>query len=251
MKNKTMPNQPKRIAMWSGARSLSTALMRAWESRPDTVVWDEPLFPPYLLLSGDDYHSRQEVLTQCETDWVKVVKKMTIEPIPEGKTIYYQKHISHLLLVDEMGMDWLSKLTNCILIRDPREMLTSLYQKWHEITLNRTGLPHLEQIFQYIYETTGTILPIIDATDLQKEPRRILSLLCEAVGVEFTEAMLNWPEGKRTTDGAWEKQWYESVKKSTGFRPYKPKADRIPEHLLDVLEQCNEIYQKLYEHRLY
>jgi len=250
MKSNTMSNQPKRIAMWSGARSLSTALMRAWESRPDTAVWDEPLFPPYLLLSGDDYHSRKKVLTQCETDWKKVVKKMTTEPIPEGKTIYYQKHISHLLLA-QMGMDWLPKLSNCILIREPHEMLTSLYQKWPEITLQRTGLPHLEQIFQYIYETTGAISPIIDATDLQKNPRRTLSLLCEVVGVEFSEAMLSWSAGIRTTDGAWAKQWYDSVEKSTGFRPYKPKTDRIPEHLLDVFEQCNEIYQKLYKYRLY
>lgn len=241
---------PKRIAMWSGARSLSTALMRAWENRPDTAVWDEPLFPTYLLLSGDDYQSRQEVLTQSETDWETVVHKMTLAPIPEGKVIYYQKHISHLLL-DEMGMEWLLALTNGILIRKPSEMLTSLHKKWPKITLQRTGLPHLERIFTYIYQMTGTPPPVIDATDLRKEPRHTLTLLCEALGIEFEPAMLSWSTGQRTTDGVWAKQWYESVEQSTGFYAYKPKAEPVPQHLLGVLEKCNEIYHNLYKHRLH
>jgi hypothetical protein len=250
MEGNKMSDQPKRLAMWSGARSLSTALMRAWENRPDTVVWDEPLFPPYLLHTGQNYRTREEVLTKYETDWVKVVNQMTTEPIPAGKAIYYQKHISHLLL-DQMGMDWLAKLTNGILIREPSDMLTSLYRKWPDITLQRTGLPQLKRIFQYVCKTTGSIPPIIDARDLQQNPRRTLSLLCEAVGVEFSEAMLSWPAGRRATDGAWAKHWYKSVEKSTGFRLYKPKTDRVPEHLLGILEQCDEIYQPLYQYRLH
>ncbi|HIE01280.1 MAG TPA: hypothetical protein EYP59_13490 [Thiotrichaceae bacterium] len=246
-----MSDQPKRIAMWSGPRSLSTVLMRAWENRHDTTVWDEPLFPPFLLMTGDNSYS-EEVFAKYETNWAKVMNQMTNEPIPDGKAIHYQKHISAFLLPDQMGMDWLAKLSNCILIREPSEMLISLFQKRPDITtFEQTGIMQLKLIFQYVYRTIGSIPPIIDARDLQQNPCRTLSLLCEAVGVEFTEAMLSWPAGSHTTDGIWAKNFYDSVEKSTGFRPYKPKTNSVPDHLLGVLEQCNEIYWELYQYRLH
>jgi hypothetical protein len=250
-KGNKMSDQSKRIAMWSGPRCLSTVLMRAWENRHDTTVWDEPLFPPFLLFTKDNSLYSEEVLAKYETNWVKVMNQMTTEPIPDGKAIYYQKHISSFLLPDQMGMDWLAKLINCILIREPREMLISLFQKRPDMTLKHTGIMTLKLIFQHVYTTTGSIPPVIDAGDLQQNPRRTLSLLCEAIGVEFTEAMLSWPTGSRTTDGIWAKDWYEPVKKSTGFRPHTPKTNSVPEHLLGVLEQCNEVYWQLYKYRLH
>ncbi|NCW57866.1 MAG: HAD family hydrolase, partial [Gammaproteobacteria bacterium] len=41
-----------RIAMWSGPRNLSTALMRSFGNRSDTVVVDEPFYAHYLLATG-------------------------------------------------------------------------------------------------------------------------------------------------------------------------------------------------------
>ena len=49
-----------RIAMWSGPRTVSTALMRAWENRPDTVVTDEPLYAFYLSRTGLDHPGRDQ-----------------------------------------------------------------------------------------------------------------------------------------------------------------------------------------------
>ena len=43
-----------RVAMWSGPRNISTAMMRAWENRPDTVVVDEPFYAAYLVRTGLD-----------------------------------------------------------------------------------------------------------------------------------------------------------------------------------------------------
>ena len=37
-------DEPVRIAMWSGPRNISTAMMRSWGNRPDTFVWDEPFY---------------------------------------------------------------------------------------------------------------------------------------------------------------------------------------------------------------
>ena len=38
-----------RVAMWSGPRNISTAMMRSFGARPDTVVVDEPFYAYYLL----------------------------------------------------------------------------------------------------------------------------------------------------------------------------------------------------------
>ena len=54
-----------RVAMWSGPRNISTAMMRAWENRPDTWVVDEPLYGHYLT-RVDVAHPGRDVLFQAD-----------------------------------------------------------------------------------------------------------------------------------------------------------------------------------------
>src|SRR5438105_2443889 len=115
---------PIRIAMWSGPRTISTAMMRSWGNRPDTFVCDEPLYAHYLLVTGAPHPGAAEVIHRHETDWRKVTEWLT-GPVPEGKRIFYQKHMAHHLLPD-IGEEWLAALTHGFLIRDPEEMLPSL-----------------------------------------------------------------------------------------------------------------------------
>ena len=113
-----------RVAMWSGPRNISTALMRSFGSRPDTHVIDEPLYAHYLAVTGRDHPGRDEVLAHHESDWRAVVATL-LGPVPGDRTVFYQKHMAHHLL-PEIDRSWLSRLSNCFLIREPREMLTSL-----------------------------------------------------------------------------------------------------------------------------
>src|SRR6476620_2511022 len=116
---------PQYIAMWSGPRSISTAMMRAWGNRPDTVVCDEPFYAHYLLATKHtDHPGYEQIISSHETDWRKVVGWL-IGPIPGGKNIFYQKHMAHHLLPG-MATDWTDQYSNCFLIRQPREMLLSL-----------------------------------------------------------------------------------------------------------------------------
>jgi hypothetical protein len=61
-----------RIAMWSGPRNISTAMMRAWGSRDDTFVVDEPFYAFYLKKTGADHPGAKEVIAVGETDWRKI-----------------------------------------------------------------------------------------------------------------------------------------------------------------------------------
>ena len=244
-----MTSQLKRIAMWASPRCLSTVLLRSWASRPDTFVQDEPLYPHYLLTSGRQDPGRDEVLSHYETDWVKIAKQLTTGTIPNGKSIYYQKFMVYRLL-PHIDTNWIYQLTNCFLIRKPREMLLSYLRLWPNPTIETIGIQRLKQLFESVREYSGAIPPVIDAQDLLENPRHILSLLCKAVEVDFTEAMLKWHVGNPTADSWSQYQWYDTVRNSTGFQPYTPKTDPIPDRFQDLLIQCNEVYSELYQYRL-
>ena len=238
----------RRIAMWSGPRNISTALMRSWGNRSDTFVCDEPLYAHYLTQTQADHPGREEIIVHHETDWRKVADWLT-GPVPEGKSIFYQKQMGHHLL-EGISRDWLSELTHSFLIRDPEEMLTSLIKITPRPTLLDTALPQQVELFRAIRAQSGLVCPVLDARDVLDDPRGMLTALCERVGVPFEEAMLDWPAGPRDTDGVWARHWYAQVETSTGFRTYRPKNEPVPAELRPVLEQCRPLYEELAEHRI-
>ena len=239
---------PIRIAMWSGPRNISTALMRSWGNRADTAVVDEPFYAHYLKETGANHPVADEVIAAGETDWRKVVEQLTGDA-PGGKPIFYQKQMTHHFL-PHMERAWLASLTNCFLIREPRSVIASYTRKNHEPSLEDVGFVQQAEIFDLVRAQTGTTPAVIDSQDVLEDPRRILTLLCEAVGVEFSEAMLSWPPGLRETDGVWAKHWYTEVATSTGFRARPATRAELPEQVGPVYEQCLAIYERLREFRL-
>jgi hypothetical protein len=234
-----------RIAMWSGPRTVSTALMRAWGNRPDTIVADEPLYAFYLSVTGLDHPGRDEVIASQSADWRVVLRALCGDPLPPGVSVYYQKHMAHHLLpaVDRAA---LAPLRHAFLIRDPRSLLASYARVRAAPTLDDLGLRQQAEIFS---EFGG---PVIDSLDLLASPEPALRALCTALGVPFSAAMLSWPPGPRDTDGVWAPYWYDSVRRSTGFVPVERSADppALPPHLEPLAEQCLPYYELLRNHKL-
>jgi hypothetical protein len=246
-----MPNnEPVRIAMWSGPRNISTAMMRSWGNRPDTFVCDEPFYAHYLKATGRDHPGAAEVIACGETDSQKVIAQLT-GPIPGGKRIFYQKQMTHHLLA-EIDRGWLGSVTNCFLIRDPAEVIVSYIKKNNDPKLEDIGFVQQAEIFDWARAHTGEIPLVIDARDVLESPERILRLLCEAIGMDFTDAMLSWPPGLRETDGVWAQHWYAEVAESTSFRkPQHRSSLPVPERLREVHEGARECYDRLYQYRLH
>jgi hypothetical protein len=237
-----------RLAMWSGPRNISTALMRSFGSRADCVVCDEPLYAHYLSVVGRRHPLADEIVRRHETDWREVAAWLT-GPLPEGRTVFYQKHMAHHLLPN-IDRDWLGQLTNAFLIRDPRQMLTSLIEILPAPQLEDTGYPQQVELFAFERQRTGRLPVVIDSKDLLMNPRGMLGALCEHAGIPFDEAMLRWEPGLRDTDGCWAEAWYGSALQSTGFAPYREKAARVPPAFRFLEERCLELYERLYTHRL-
>ena len=236
------------IAMWSGPRNISTAMMRAWENRPDTTVIDEPFYAFYLRKTGTRHPGAEEVIALGETDWRKVVEQCRRNASP-ARTIFYQKQMTHHLL-PEISRDWLRDVTNCFLIRDPAEVIASYIKKNPEPELNDLGFVQQAEIFDFVRRQTDSIPPVIDADDVLRDPERMLRLLCDEIGIEFSNAMLSWPAGPRDTDGVWAKYWYAEVERSTGFQPYRKRKIELPDHLREIEHRCRKAYEQLYALRL-
>jgi len=235
-------------------------MMRAWGNRADTFVVDEPFYAFYLNATGKKHPGADEVIANGETDWRKIVEQLT-GPVPESRQkgpshVFFQKQMTHHLL-PEIDRQWIVDLTNCFLIRDPREVILSYIKKNPEPTLEDLGFVQQQKIFDVVreqtasYRRTGSVPPVIDAHDVLENPRKILELLCAAIGVEFEESMLSWPPGLRKTDGIWAKYWYDEVARSTSFQPYKPREGTVPDRLREIYGQCRECYDCLYQHRLH
>ncbi len=221
--------------MWSGPRTISTALMRSWENRPDTVVVDEPLYGFYLASTGIQHPGRDEIIQSMPNGWRQVLSELTLAPLPAGKSIYYAKHMTHHLL-PEVDRDALAGLRHAFLIRDPRQLLASYAKVRAEPVLADLGLEQQVEIFRAFGG------PVVDAGDILRRPEPTLRALCEALGVPFEAAMLSWPAGPRDTDGVWAKYWYDSVWRSTGFGPYREPATELPPHLEPLAAACRPFY---------
>jgi hypothetical protein len=229
--------------MWSGPRTVSTALMRAWENRPDTVVADEPLYAFYLSRTGIDHPGSAEIIASMPADWRVVTDQLTRGPVAAGKTVFYAKHMTHHVL-PEVDRRALAPLRHAHLIRDPAELLASYAKVRSAPTLADLGLATQVELYA---EFGG---PVLDSRDLLERPEPMLRALCAALDVPFDAAMLSWPPGPRDSDGVWAPYWYESVRASTGFGPYRPPAGPLPPHLAALAEQCRPYYERLHAHRL-
>jgi hypothetical protein len=238
-----------RVAMWSGPRNISTAMLRSWGSRPNTIVCDEPLYAHYLKKNEAAAHpGRQETLAHHAADWRKVVASLT-GPVPPGTHVFYQKHMAHHLM-PEIELDWVEQLTNCFLIRQPRGMLASLLEFLPDPTLADTGLPQQVELYHRLVQLPDQPCPIIDGRDVIENPREMLGQLCDAIGVPFDEAMLSWEPGPRPTDGAWGPFWYAKVYQTTSFGRVGPPVTDLPARLEPLARQCESLYEELAAHKL-
>jgi len=237
-----------RIAMWSGPRNISTAMMYSFDNRDDCHATDEPLYANFLLNSGTPHPDAQEVIENNETDADAVISYLT-GPVPGDKPLWYQKHMCHHI-PDGSDLSWIEGLTNCFLIRDPREVLLSLSKITDVLDLRATGLPQQISILDHVRSQTGADPPIIDSRDVLDDPLSTLSSLCDSIGVPFSEEMLSWDPGPRDCDGIWAKNWYSSVWGSSGFLPNRPRVGELGPALSAVLEEAKPIYEELRSRRV-
>lgn len=226
-----------RLAVWSGPRNISTALMRSWENRPDCRVVDEPLYAYYLAETGLNHPGRDEVIAAGQTSWQAVVADLTAPT--DG--VYYQKHMTHHL-IPELPREWIASLTNVLLIRDPAQVVASYVRSRADVVAEDIGLVQQSEL----YDQLGGATPVIDTADFLQDPEGYLRWLCAFAGVEFTAAMLRWPAGPRASDGVWAPYWYDAVLASTRFEPYRPREVDLHGPAFEAAQRSRPHYERLH-----
>jgi hypothetical protein len=234
----------RRIAMWSGPRNLSTAMMRSFGNRADCVgVIDEPFYAAYLAASGAKHPMREEVLASQPQDWRVVARACAGVAAPAGRMVY-QKHMTHHMLPG-VGLDWMDGLDHAFLIRAPERVVASYAARREAVTAADLGFARQAELFDRVAERSGAAPPVIDAEAVRADPEGVLRRLCAALGLAFDPAMLAWPAGPRASDGVWWAHWYAAVAGSTGFAAPEPEPPPLSGRTRDVAETGRADYERL------
>jgi hypothetical protein len=249
--------------MWSCPRSRSTLITRAFEQLDGCVIYDEPLYAPYLLNHGFDHPERELVIAERENDYHKVIKQITGD-LPKGTYFSFQKQMAKHIKPDDDAV-WLKSFDNFFLIRNPKEIILSYSKVCPKVTKHDVGIEELYDTYKKVEKFTGKKPLIIDSTDLIKNPRNFLSFLCAELGLNFSEKMLNWSTDLQSqnkifnnpfpmlwTENLPPTSWYSNIIESTGFKPYQESKKEVdlPKNLSSVLEECLPFYEKLVQNRL-
>jgi hypothetical protein len=237
-----------RIAMWSGPRNLSTAMMRSFSSRADTFVSDEPFYGAYLQETGDPQPMMDEVIASMDCDWQAVAHKLE-GPAPDGSAIWYQKHMAHHM-IGPIDIGDLTGMRHAFLIRDPVRVAASYADKRTQIRPEHLGVSRQREYFERIAERDGKAPPVIDSADILADPPTMLKKLCAAIGIAWDPAMLAWERGPHPQDGVWGSHWYDKVNASTGFGGPPGPLPELDSEYARVAEACRADYEALHAHAL-
>jgi hypothetical protein len=237
-----------RIAMWSGPRNLSTAMMRSFGSRGDTFVSDEPFYGCFLQQTGADHPMRDEVIAAMDCDWSSVMAALR-GPVPNGSPVWYQKHMWHHV-AGPVGYDDFAGFTHAFLIREPERMIASYLKKREAARFENFGLDRQAEFFAREADRLGRAPPVVDANDVLANPRAVLSTLCGALGIPWDDAMLSWAPGRRETDGIWAAHWYNAVERSTGFGSPDTEPVGLSAEDQRLADRIRPYYDRLAAHRI-
>ncbi len=223
-------------------------MMRSFSSRSDTFVSDEPFYGAYLKDSRDEQPMADEVIASMDCDWRSVARTMT-GPCPANVPIWYQKHMAHHM-VGPIAHDDLPGLRHAFLIRDPARVVASYANKRVAVRPEHLGVERQVEFFEREADRLGHAPPVIDSADVLGNPPAMLKRLCEALGIEWDEAMLSWEPGIRETDGIWAPHWYDAVAASTGFSSRDEHPLELDDDARRVADACRPSYERLAKHRL-
>ena len=232
-----------RICLWSGPRNISTTLMYSFAQRTDIAVFDEPLYAHYLHnTKADEYHpGAEEIMATQEINGKKVLDMMMGK---HNQSVVFFKNMTHHLL--SLNRSFMKDVVNVILTRDPKEMIPSFAKVIDNPTIGDIGYEFHTELIEY-FEKEGIDYVVLDSKKILLNPKKVLTLFCHKIGIEFDSIMLNWKAGARKEDGIWAKYWYENVHQSSGYLTYQPKTDPFPKKLRPLLKECQEHYDKIVE----
>jgi hypothetical protein len=217
-------------------------MMRAFSSRADCAVTDEPFYGAYLKQTGEPHAMADEIIADMDCDWHSVAAAMR-GAAPDRKTVWYQKHMSHHM-EGPISVDDFPDHFHAFLIRDPVLMVASYRHKNELVDARQLGFERLVEYHDRVSTKLGRPAPVIDGNAVLADPQARLEALCSAIGIVWDPAMLKWQKGAHPSDGIWGPHWYNAVMASEGFGPpTAPSELSVGEQC--IADQCRPSYEAL------
>ena len=234
----------KRICLWSSPRNISTALMYSFSQRPDTIVFDEPLYAYYLSVTHLDHPGAIEVINSQSTDEKILIESMLKE---YEKPVSFFKQMTHHLL--DLDTSFLSNFSNIIFIRNPRQIISSYAQVRPNVTMEDIGIKKQWELYNHLGTQKKNPI-VVDSNEILKSPEKVLRKLCDALDIPFYNEMLSWPAGAKKEDGVWAKYWYKNVHQTTGFEKQSTSERLLLTYLEPLYLESNVYYEKLFKYSI-
>lgn len=237
-----------RIAMWSGPRNISTAMMRSFGSRADCAVSDEPFYGAFLEHTGEPHPMAAETIADMDCDWQSVLDAQSADA-PGGKPLWYQKHMPHHM-TGPVSIANMPHHRHAFLIRAPERVVASYRNKNELRRAEMLGFAQMRRYFELEAERSGKVPPVVDSDDILADPSGVLFELCLALGIDWDPAMLAWELGPHKDDGIWGAHWYDKVNRSTGFGDPPGALPALEGEYARVADQCRADYEALRQYRI-
>ena len=216
------------LAVWSGPRNISTALMYSFGNRDDFEIIDEPFYSNYLIETGLDHPMREEIILSQPENVDQIILTLSQKRTIGGKSLY-QKHMSQHM-TNSIPRNWFDQVKHIFLLRHPARVISSFSKKYDNISESDIGFKKQVELFSEVIKQ-GLDPIVVNSEDIRKSPEQTITKICKRLNIGFQKSMLSWPKGGNKDDGVWASHWYESAHESTGFSS--------PESRLPVLEGTN------------
>lgn len=237
-----------RIAMWSGPRNISTAMMRSFGARADCAVSDEPFYGAFLKTSGEPHPLAAETIASMDCDWQSVLRSMNGDA-PGAAPHWYQKHMPHHM-IGPVSIADMPHHRHAFLIRAPERVVASYAAKNELRAPEMLGYGRMRRYFEWERERLGHAPPVVDSDAVLADPASVLGTLCVALGMSWDPTMLTWSTGPHPEDGVWGAHWYDKVYASTGFGAAPGALPELTGEAADVAAACRPDYDALRAHAI-
>lgn len=236
-----------RLAVWSGPRNISTAMMYSFANRSDFEAVDEPFYASYLKYTGLNHPMRDDILNSQPNDPGQVIEMLTKES-ESGLGNQYQKHMTQHM-IPQIPREWMLSVTNVFLLRHPARVVASFAKKYPNPTVNDIGFFQQVALFKYLWDAGQNPL-VLNSEDLREDPEAKLRDLCRGLELEFESSMLSWPKGGMSCDGVWASHWYGDVHSSSGFGNKEGALPRLTGSLSDLSSEVFADYEFMMKYSL-
>eukprot|EP00287_Rhodomonas_sp_CCMP768_P008911 CAMPEP_0196741550 /NCGR_PEP_ID=MMETSP1091-20130531/41058_1 /TAXON_ID=302021 /ORGANISM="Rhodomonas sp., Strain CCMP768" /LENGTH=235 /DNA_ID=CAMNT_0042087299 /DNA_START=163 /DNA_END=870 /DNA_ORIENTATION=+ len=187
---------------------------RIFMERNDFTIFHEPFSVLYYVHEAKGSAKFEAEVEKFASNY-EDIKKEILAAAEKGPVFF--KDMAYHPFQHIMGDDeFLKRLTNTFIIRDPADTINSHYAMNPDLTREEVGYERQLQLFRRLEEVQGKAPILVDSEDLTTDPNQIIEAYCQSVGIIHVPEALEWEPGQPEAWKSWE-SWHKDASQSKGI----------------------------------